>query len=84
MLEVFPYYFTQKVQQFVPDASVLQLIFHFLCQSCGVTDRLILPHFQEMASSAADVYPEIWLSGGLVLAALLLIMVLGERDTPTH
>lgn len=54
------------------------------CQSFGVTRRLVLPHFSEMAGSAAGVYPAIWLCRGLVLSAPLLITELGERATPTH
>lgn len=54
------------------------------CQSFGVTPRLILPHFSEMAGRVAGVYPIIWLCRGLVFSALLLMMELGERATPTH
>lgn len=54
------------------------------CQSSGVTCQLLLPHLSELAGSAASIYPVIWLCRGLVLIALLLIMELGERATPTH
>lgn len=54
------------------------------CQSSGVTRRLVLAHFSEMAGSAAGGYPVIWLCRGLVFTALLLITELGERATPTH
>lgn len=54
------------------------------CQSSRVTCRLVLPHFSEMPGSAAGFYPVICLRRGLVFTALLLIMELGERATPTH
>lgn len=60
------------------------LMFSPSCQSLRVTSRLVLPHFSETAGSAAGVYPVIWLGGGPVFTALLLITEPGERATPTH
>lgn len=54
------------------------------CQLFRVTCRLVLTHFSDMAGSPAAVYPVIWLRGGLVLTALLLITESGERATPTY